>query len=208
MDLRVWLQRCPVVAILRGITPKDVGPVLHALESVGICIAEIPLNSPDPLTSISLASQQFGERMLIGAGTLKDPRQVAEVAASGGKLIVTPHSHAEIVREAKAAGLMAVPGCFSPTEAFAMIGSGADALKLFPAESLGPAAAKALRAVLPAGTMLIPVGGIDPETIPAWKQEGVSGYGVGTALYRPGDSALQVFAKAKGILSACGANIG
>jgi 2-dehydro-3-deoxyphosphogalactonate aldolase len=202
MDLRDWLRRCPVVAILRGITPSDVEPILSALESVGICIAEIPLNSPDPFTSISLASQEFGDRMLIGAGTLRDPRQVAEVAASGGKLIVTPHSHGETVREAKAAGLTAVPGCFTPTDAFAMLSLGADALKLFPAEALGPAGAKALLAVLPEDTILIPVGGVDEGSIPAWKRVGVSGYGIGAALYRPGDGAPQVVARAQSILFA------
>jgi 2-dehydro-3-deoxyphosphogalactonate aldolase len=206
MDLSDWLRRCPLIAILRGIEPAEIVSVLTVLESAGICIAEIPLNSPDPFTSISRAAQQFGGRMLIGAGTVTDPRQVGEVAASGGRLIVTPHSNAAIVREAKSAKLIAVPGFFTPTEAFAMLDSGADALKLFPAEALGAAAARSLRAVLPNGTMLIPVGGIDRRSIPSWKREDVSGYGVGTALYRPGDCAQDVKTKAEHLLFACNAN--
>jgi len=205
MDLSNWLRRCPVIAILRGIEPAEIDSILTALESVGICIAEIPLNSPDPFTSISLAAEQFGDRMLIGAGTVTDPRHVKDVAASGGRLIISPHSDAAIVREAKAAKLLAVPGFFTPTEAFAMLASGADALKLFPAEVAGPAAARSLRAVLPKETILIPVGGIDQRSIPNWKREAVSGYGVGAALFKPGDGAQDVKTKAAHILSACNA---
>ena len=132
-----------------------------ALERQGIAIVEVPLNSPQPMESIALLARAFGERLLIGAGTVMTPAQVAEIAAAGGRLIVTPHADAAIVRAAKQHGLLAVPGFFTPAEAFAMLAAGADGLKLFPAEAASPAVLRALRAVLPAGTAVLPVGGID-----------------------------------------------
>ena len=161
MDLNEWMQRCPIVAILRGIKPEEAESICTALEKAGIVIVEVPLNSPNALSSISILSRVFGNRLLIGAGTLTDPKQVREVAAAGARLIVTPHADTAIVRAAKAAGLFAVPGFFNPTEAFALLQAGADALKLFPSEVLGIPMLKALQAVLPANTIVIPVGGVD-----------------------------------------------
>ena len=204
MDLNMRLAQCPVIAILRGITPIEVEPVFLALESAGICIAEIPLNSPDPFTSIALAAKSFGGRMLIGAGTVVEIGDVEKVAAVGGELIVTPHADAAIVEEAKRRGMIAIPGFSTTTEAFAMLRAGADAIKLFPAEIGGPALLKAMRAVLPGGTRVIPVGGVDHLSIATWKQAGAAGYGIGSALYKPGDTADEVKSKASAFVGVCG----
>jgi 2-dehydro-3-deoxyphosphogalactonate aldolase len=143
--------------------------------------------------------------MLIGAGTLTEPSQVGEVAAAGGRLIVTPHADAAIVRTAKAAGLFAVPGFFNPTEAFALLQAGADAIKLFPAEVLGPLMLKALRSVLPKSAIIIPVGGVDTEQIAPWMAAGALGLGIGSAIYKPGDDARIVERKAQALVAAVGA---
>ena len=202
MDLKALLQRCPVIAILRGVYPAEVESICSALEDAGILIVEVPLNSPGPLESISILSRRFGSRMLIGAGTLTDPSQVTMVADAGGELIVTPHADTAIVRAAKAAGLIAIPGFFNPTEAFALLQAGADAIKLFPAEILGPPMLGAMRAVLPASTIVIPVGGIGPEQIAPWSAAGALGFGVGSAIYKPGDDAQIVAAKAHALIAA------
>jgi len=202
VDLSSWLHRCPIVAILRGIKPEEAESICTKLEEAGIVIVEVPLNSPNPLASIAILSRVFGDRMLIGAGTLTDPRQVAEVEAAGGRLIVTPHANTAIVRAAKTANLFAVPGFFNPTEAFALLQAGADAIKLFPSDVLGIPMLKALQAVLPKDTMVIPVGGIDAEKIAPWMAAGASGTGVGSSLYRPGDTATSVEAKAKVLMDA------
>ena len=196
-ELRDWLSRCPLIAILRGIETTEVEEVFSALLAAGIVIAEIPLNSPDPLASIGRAAELFGDRMLIGAGTVTEISQVEQVRAAGARLIVSPHADAEIVREAKQLNLVSVPGIGTATEAFAMVRAGADALKLFPADVMGTRMLTGLRAVLPQGTIMVPVGGVDEETIPAWRKAGAGGYGVGSALYKPGDAARQVGAKAR-----------
>jgi 2-dehydro-3-deoxyphosphogalactonate aldolase len=202
LDLRAWLQRCPLVAILRGVQPAEAESICFALERAGICIVEVPLNSPEPLESISLLSQSFGSRMLIGAGTLTESSQVGQVAAAGGRLIVTPHADTAIVRAAKTAGLFALPGFFNPTEAFALLHAGADAIKLFPAEVLGPSMLRALRAVLPKSAIVIPVGGVDTQQIAPWMTAGAAGLGVGSAIYKPGDDARMVEAKAQSLMAA------
>jgi 2-dehydro-3-deoxyphosphogalactonate aldolase len=163
---------------------------------------EVPLNSPSPLESISHLSRRFGDRMLVGAGTVTEPQQVAQVAEAGGRLIVTPHADTAVVQAAKAAGLYAVPGFFNPTEAFALLRAGADALKLFPAEVLGTAMLKALLAVLPGATMVLPVGGIDAEKIAPWMEAGASGVGAASSIYKPGDDAKTVTAKARALVGA------
>ena len=173
-----------------------------ALERQGIAIVEVPLNSPQPMESIALLAREFGERLLIGAGTVMTPAQVAEIAAAGGRLIVTPHADAAIVRAAKQHGLLAVPGFFTPAEAFAMLAAGADALKLFPSEAASPAVLRALRAVLPAGTAVLPVGGIDASNMAAWRAAGAAGFGIGSAIYKPGDSPETVGAKAHALVAA------
>lgn len=202
MDLRSWLQRCPIVAILRGIKPEEAESICATVEAAGIVIVEVPLNSPNALASIAALSRVFGDRMLIGAGTLTDPKQVTEVAAAGGRLIVTPHADTAIVRAAKAANLFAIPGFFNPTEAFALLQAGADAIKLFPSEVLGIPMLKALQAVLPENTIVVPVGGIDAEKIAPWMAVGALGVGVGSSLYKPGDTATAVGAKARVLMDA------
>jgi 2-dehydro-3-deoxyphosphogalactonate aldolase len=200
MVIREWLSRCPLIAILRGIETSQVRDVFSELLSAGIAIAEIPLNSPDPLASIGRASELFGDRMLVGAGTVTRVSEVEEVRAAGGRLIVSPHADPEIVREAKRLNLITVPGIATATEAFAMVRAGADALKLFPADVLGTRMLTGLRAVLPKGTMMVPVGGIDEETIPVWRAAGADGYGVGSALYKSGASGCQTGANARRLL--------
>ncbi|MDE2332903.1 MAG: 2-dehydro-3-deoxy-6-phosphogalactonate aldolase [Rhodospirillales bacterium] len=200
LKLAEALGRCPLVAILRGVRPEEAEEIATTLEAAGIVIVEVPLNSPDPLDSIARLARRFAGRLLVGAGTVRRPEEVAEVAAAGGRLIVMPHADAAVVAQAKARDLIAVPGFFSPSEAFAMLDAGADALKFFPAEAVPPATLRALRAVLPSGTMVLPVGGMDATTIPAWRSAGAAGFGIGSALYRPGDTAADVGLKARALL--------
>lgn len=198
-----WLARCPLVAILRGLTPEEAVPVGEALAEAGIAVLEVPLNSPEPFESIRrLAAAFAGREVLVGAGTVTTPGQVAELAAAGGRLLVTPHADPVLVRAAKLRGMWACPGFFTPAEAFALLAAGADALKLFPAEAASPAVLKALRAVLPPGTPVLPVGGMDAGTIPAWRAAGAAGFGIGGALYRPGDAPQAVGEKARALTAA------
>ncbi len=196
MDLKAWLARSPLVAILRGVKPGEVEAIGDALMAADIPVMEVPLNSPDPLDSIRRLAHRFGDRALVGAGTVTDPADCARIAAVGGRLIVTPHADPAVVRAAKAAGMLCVPGFFTPGEAFALLAAGADGLKLFPAEGSSPAMLKAMLAVLPKGTPVLPVGGIDATNIPAWRKAGAAGFGLGSALYKPGDTAPEVAAKA------------
>jgi 2-dehydro-3-deoxyphosphogalactonate aldolase len=200
--MKGWLARCPVIAILRGIKPNEAESIGHALEEAGVAIVEVPLNSPDPLVSIATLARVFGKRMLIGAGTVMDAEKVVQVAKVGGRLIVTPHAELSVVRAAKKAGLFAVPGFFNPTEAFALLKEGADAVKLFPAEVVGPPMLKALRAVLPKSALMIPVGGIDSSNIAPWKAAGANGFGAGSSIYKPGDDASAVKEKATSLVAA------
>ena len=202
IDIRAWMERCPLIAILRGIKPVEAESIGDALEEAGVRILEVPLNSPDPLQSIATLARAFGDRMLVGAGTLTEAAQVTQVADAGGKLIVTPHAELSVVRATKEAGLFAVPGFFNPTEAFALLKAGADAIKLFPAEVLGPPMLKALKAVLPKGTLVVPVGGISEKSIPQWIAAGANGFGAGSSIYVPGDDAKTVLQKAKQLLDA------
>lgn len=200
--MKGWLTRCPLVAILRGVKPDEVVAIGKALERQGIAIVEVPLNSPQPMESIARLAREFGDRLLIGAGTVMTPAQVAEIAAAGGKLVVTPHADPAVTRAAKQCGLLAVPGFFTPAEAFTMLSAGADGLKLFPAEAASPAVLRALRAVLPAGTAVLPVGGIDASNMAAWQAAGAAGFGIGSSIYKPGDSAETVAAKAHALIAA------
>lgn len=205
MELKDWLGRCPLIAILRGVAPEEVIGIGTALEQAGIAIVEVPLNSPRPIDSIGRLARHFGGRMLIGAGTVMTPADVAAIGAAGGRLIVTPHAAGPVVRAARARGMLTCPGCFTPSEAFAMLEAGADALKLFPAEAASPAVLRALRAVLPADTMMLPVGGIDAGNLGPWRAAGAAGFGIGSAIYRAGDSAEAVAAKARRLVAALGA---
>jgi 2-dehydro-3-deoxyphosphogalactonate aldolase len=200
--LNAWLKRAPIVAILRGIRPDEAEPIVAALEEEGILIAEVPLNSPEPFDSIARLARKFGDRMLIGAGTVRRPDEVRRIAESGGRLIVTPHADVPVVRAAKEAGLLAAPGFLSPTEAFALLDAGADALKLFPAEAMSPAVLTAIRAVLPNGTPVIPVGGMAAATLAPWRRAGAAGFGVGSSIYKPGDSVAEVRQKARVLMAA------
>jgi 2-dehydro-3-deoxyphosphogalactonate aldolase len=202
MDLTLWLARCPLVAILRGIRPEEAEAIGAALVAEGIAVIEVPLNSSEPFESIRRLAARFGDRALIGAGTVLDPADGARIAAAGGRLVVTPHADPEVVRAAKAAGMIAVPGFLTPGEAFALLKAGADGLKLFPAEAASPAMLKALRAVLPKGVPVLPVGGIEAGNLAPWRAAGAAGFGIGSAIYRPGDTAAAVGAKARALLAA------
>jgi 2-dehydro-3-deoxyphosphogalactonate aldolase len=204
MELSPYLARCPLVAILRGVQPHEVAAIGDALEEAGIAIIEVPLNSPEPLASIEILARRLGARLLIGAGTVRTPAEVGQIAAAGGRLIVTPHAAVDVVRAARARGMLACPGFFTPTEAFSLLDAGASALKLFPAEAASPAVLRAMTAVLPKGTMILPVGGMDATTIPLWKPAGAAGYGIGSAIYKPGDSAATVAGKARALMAALG----
>lgn len=200
MTLLAHLARCPLVAILRGIWPDEAIPVGEALVAAGIGILEVPLNSPDPLVSIRRLAQRFPEA-LVGAGTVMTPAEVTDIANVGGRLIVTPHAAVDVVRAAKALGLVAVPGCFTPTEAFALLAAGADGLKLFPAEAASPAVLRAMLAVLPRGTPMLPVGGIGAANIADWRAAGAAGFGIGSSLYKAGDEASVVGARARALVA-------
>jgi 2-dehydro-3-deoxyphosphogalactonate aldolase len=201
-ELAGWLERCPLVAILRGLTPADAVPVGEALVEAGVVVIEVPLNSPEPVESIRRLASRFGDSALVGAGTVMTEAQVAEVADAGGRLLVTPHADPALVRAAKARGMLAAPGFFTPAEAFSLLAAGADALKLFPAEAASPAVAKALLAVLPLGTALLPVGGMSPETIGPWRAAGAAGFGIGGSLYKPGDRPEAVGERARALRAA------
>lgn len=202
MELGLKLRECPLVAILRGLKPDEADAVGAALVDAGLRVIEVPLNSPAPLRSIARLAARFGDRALIGAGTVRRAAEVDAVADAGGRLIVTPHADPAVVRAAKARGLIAMPGFFTPTEAFALLDAGADGLKLFPAEQSSPAALRAVRAVLPPGTLVAPVGGIGPGNMAAWREAGAAGFGIGTSIYRPGDGAEAVAQKARALLAA------
>jgi len=202
MDLSALLAACPLVAILRGVRPDEVEAVGDALVAAGLRVIEVPLNSPEPLDSIGRLQRRFGASVLIGAGTVRRVADVDAVADAGGRLIVTPHADPALVRAAKARGMLAVPGFFTPAEAFALLDAGADALKLFPAEGGSPAMLRALLAVLPAGTMVLPVGGMEAGTLGAWRAAGAAGFGIGGAIYKPGDDAAAVAAKAARLMAA------
>jgi 2-dehydro-3-deoxyphosphogalactonate aldolase len=186
------LAACPLIAILRGIRPDEALTIGNALFEAGFRVIEVPLNSPDPLASIETLARHLGDRALIGAGTVMSPQDVADVAAAGGRLIVMPHSDPAVIRSALAEGLACTPGVATPTEAFAALAAGAHALKLFPGEMIGPPVVKALRAVLPKGVRLIPVGGINAGNIAAYRAAGADGFGIGSNLYAPGRSAAEV----------------
>jgi 2-dehydro-3-deoxyphosphogalactonate aldolase len=197
-----FLDRLPLVAILRGITPEDVVGVSDALVDAGFTIIEVPLNSPAPLESIARLHAKYGEEILVGAGTVTAAAQVKDIAAAGGRLIVMPHGDGDVVRAAKAAGLACIPGVATPTEGFAALANGADALKLFPAELLTPTVLKAMRAVFPSATRFLPVGGITPDSMASYVAAGAAGFGLGGALYRRGDDAARVARNARDFVSA------
>jgi 2-dehydro-3-deoxyphosphogalactonate aldolase len=186
------LAACPLVAILRGVNPDECLAVGRALVDAGFSLIEVPLNSPEPYDSIALLARELGEQALIGAGTVTQPQQVDEVAEAGGRLIVMPHTNVQVVIEAKALTLTALPGFSTPTEAFAALDAGADGLKLFPAEANPPKVLRALRAVLPREVPILPVGSITVENMGEYWAAGANGFGLGSALYKPGATPEQV----------------
>jgi 2-dehydro-3-deoxyphosphogalactonate aldolase len=195
--MKDWLHPLPLVAILRGLRPDEAVEVGGALAGAGFRILEVPLNSPDPCASIRRLVDELGDGYLVGAGTVLDPARVRDVADAGGRLIVMPHADTAVIRAAKQAGLLCVPGVATPTEAFAALAAGADALKLFPAEQFAPAVLKAWRAVLPKDVAVLPVGGIAPDNMAPWLAAGAAGFGIGSSLYAPGRPAADVAARAR-----------
>ncbi|WP_189470640.1 2-dehydro-3-deoxy-6-phosphogalactonate aldolase [Litchfieldella qijiaojingensis] len=192
----------PLIGILRGITPDEVVEVGEALLDAGIERIEVPLNSPEPLESIRRLSEALGERALIGAGTVLHVSQVREVHAVGGRLVVSPNCRPAVIEESRRLGMVSLPGIVTPSEAFDALDAGASGLKLFPAVQVGIEGMKALRAVLPSGTELYAVGGIDAGNFGEWRAAGVAGAGLGSALYKPGRSAAEVGAKARELVAA------
>ena len=205
MEMKDWLKKSPIVAILRGVKPDEVEAIAEALGESGILVVEVPLNSPQPFDSIGRVAKRFGDRMLVGAGTVMSTDAAQRVADVGGKLIVTPHADVTVTAHAKASGMFAVPGFFTPTEAFALLAAGADALKLFPAEAVAPAVLSAMRAVFPPDTAVLAVGGVNTATIAPWRAAGAAGFGVGSSIYKPGIAAAEVRVKAKALVAALAA---
>jgi 2-dehydro-3-deoxyphosphogalactonate aldolase len=191
-DFEEAFTRCPLVAILRGITPSEAASVGDALVDAGFALIEVPLNSPDPLQSIAILAGRLGPRAVVGAGTVLQVAQVNAVQSAGGRLIVSPNTNTAVIRSSAAANLASLPGYATVTEAFEAIAAGAHALKLFPAEATTPAALRAQRAVIPASMPILVVGGINVESFKPWTQAGASGFGVGSALYHPGRPAGEI----------------
>lgn len=192
----------PIIAILRGLTPADALAVGKALIDAGIDRIEVPLNSPDPFESIRLMAAAFGERATIGAGTVLTTADVARVAQAGGRMIVSPNADPEVIRETRRLGLESYPGVFTATECFAAIAAGATGLKLFPADQAGLGMLKALRAVLPKDMDVYAVGGVGPANFAEWIAAGAQGFGIGSSLYKPGDSADLVASRAREMVAA------
>jgi len=195
--LQLYLDQCPLIAIIRGVTPDDAEVIGDAILEGGIRIIEVPLNSPNPLASIEKLAKKFGDRALVGAGTVLKLEDVARVGDAGGRIIVSPDTNPEVISAAAAAGLVSSPGYFTPSEAFTAIRAGATALKLFPAEAASPAVLKAQLAVIPRDVPVLAVGGIKPDNMRPWLEAGASGFGLGGGLYQPGQSAEDTLVKAR-----------
>jgi 2-dehydro-3-deoxyphosphogalactonate aldolase len=195
--LHRFLDECPLIAIVRGITPNEAESIGDAVQQGGIRIIEVPLNSPDPLRSIELLAKRFGDSMLVGAGTVLRSEDVAHVRDAGGRIIVSPDTNIEVIAAAAEAGLVSSPGYFTPSEAFAAIRAGATALKLFPAEGASPSVLKAQLAVLPRDVPVMAVGGIHPGNMRPWLDAGAAGFGLGSGLYKPGQSPEETLEKAR-----------
>ncbi len=195
------LQHLPLVAILRGVKPEEVEAIADAVYAEGFRVIEVPLNSPNALDSIARLARRIPADAVVGAGTVLSEQAVADVESAGGKVIVMPHADVAVIRAAEARGLFCVPGAATPTEAFAAVNAGADAVKLFPAELITPAIVKAMRAVLPKSLRLLPVGGITPDNMGPYVKAGAAGFGLGSALYSPGLTAADVGQRARAFVA-------
>jgi 2-dehydro-3-deoxyphosphogalactonate aldolase len=191
-----------IIAILRGVQPGEAVGICQEIFDAGIDRIEVPLNSPEPFDSIARIVDTLGDRALIGAGTVLSAADVDRVKAAGGRLIVSPDCNPEVISHSKALGLRSFPGVMTPTECFAALRAGADGLKFFPGDMIGPAGLKAIRAVLPKGTETYAVGGANPANFKDWIAAGATGFGIGSAIFKPGDSAQEVRAKADAIVAA------
>jgi 2-dehydro-3-deoxyphosphogalactonate aldolase len=192
MDFDTAFTALPLVAILRGIRPDEVEGIADALIGAGFALIEVPLNSPDPFASIETLARHCGDRALVGAGTVLSVADVARVREAGGRMVISPNTDTAVIAATAAAGMASLPGYFTPSEAFAALAAGATALKLFPAEAASPSVLKAQRAVLPRHVPLLAVGGVAPETMAPWRAAGANGFGLGSALYKPGNTAAEV----------------
>jgi 2-dehydro-3-deoxyphosphogalactonate aldolase len=202
MELRAALSYCPIVAILRGVKPDEVEGIGDALIEAGITVVEVPLNSPQPFESVRRLAARHGHHALVGAGTVLEAADVARVKEAGGQLVVAPNFDADVVRAARAANLASLPGVMTPSEGFAALKAGADGLKLFPAEIIPPAVFKAWRAVFPADCLMLAVGGVSTDNIKTYADAGASGYGIGSALYKPGRPAGEIGPLAQALVAA------
>ena len=192
----------PIIAILRGVQPAEAVAIAGVILAAGIDKIEVPLNSPSPLESISAIVKAYGDRALIGAGTVLTIAQVRQVRVAGGKLVVSPNCDPAVIAATIAAGMQSWPGIFTPSEAFAALQAGATGLKLFPGDMAGPKGLKAMRAILPTGTQVYAVGGAGPENFAEWIAASADGFGLGSAIYKPGDTPETVAAKAQAIVAA------
>ena len=198
---RAYLDECPLIAIIRGVKPDEAEAIGQAIIDAGIRMIEVPLNSPDPLRSIERLSARFGDRALVGAGTVLMAEEVPNVRAAGGGIIVSPNTNPDVIAASVSEGLVSCPGYFTPTEAFTAIAAGATALKLFPAEAATPAVLKAQRAVIPIAIPIFVVGGIRPDNMREWLDAGADGFGLGSGLYKPGQSAAETADKARAFVA-------
>ena len=195
---------CPLIAILRGVRPDEVVAIGKELVAAGFTLIEVPMNSPDPLDSVARLVDALGDRAMIGAGTVLTVGQVAAMRDAGGRMVISPNTNLDVIRASAAAGLVSLPGIATPSEALAALDAGATALKLFPAEAASPAVLRAMRAILPSELRVLPVGGIVPEGMAPWRQAGAAGFGLGSALYKPGLTAAEVGANARAFVAALG----
>ena len=201
-DFRRYLDELPLIAIIRGVTPADAEATASAIFEAGIRIIEVPLNSPQPFDSIKIIAEALGDRALVGAGTVLDIGNVKRVQHVGGRLNVAPNTNTDVIRATVDAGMVSSPGYFTPSEAFAAIEAGAHSLKLFPAEAASPAVVKAQKAVLPKTVPLIVVGGVNVDNVGGWLDCGADGFGLGSGLYKPGQSPDETLQKAKAFVGA------